>query len=93
LRVKEGVTIPRGQVEEVIGTGARGRFSPKTIRSVAQATSSTWTQSGHFTGLAKKLRSRPRITREAAAYAHNFLGYLCGWGAPGFPGHERGDVQ
>ncbi|HQN09731.1 MAG TPA: hypothetical protein PK569_19375, partial [Thermoanaerobaculia bacterium] len=61
--------------------GAPGRFSPKTIRSVAQATSSTWTQSGHFTGRAKKVRSRPRVTREAVAYAL-FLGYLCGLRGP-----------
>lgn len=77
LRAKPGATIPRSQVEEVISTAAPGRFSPKTIRSVAQSTSSTWTQSGHFTGKVTKLRSRPRVTREAAAYAL-FLGYLCG---------------
>ena len=81
LKAKEGAVIPRAQVEEVIATGAPGRFSPKTIRSVAQATSSTWTQSGHFTGRAKKLRSRPRVTREVAAYAL-FLGYLCGLRGP-----------
>lgn len=81
LKAKEGATIPRAQVEEVIATGAPGRFSPKTIRSVAQATSSTWTQSGHFTGRAKKVRSRPRVTREAVAYAL-FLGHLCGLRGP-----------
>ena len=81
LKAREGTTIPRAQVEEVIATGAPGRFSPKTTRSVAQATSSTWTQSGHFTGRAKKVRSRPRVTREAVAYAL-FLGHLCGLRGP-----------
>jgi len=81
LKAREGTTIPRAQVEEVIASGAPGRFSPKTIRSVAQATSSTWTQAGHFTGRAKKVRSRPRVTREAVAYAL-FLGYLCGLRGP-----------
>lgn len=81
LKSKEGATIARGDVEHVIATLAHGRFSPKTIRSVAQSTSSTWTQAGHFTGKAKKVRSRPRVTREAVAYAL-FLGYLCGLRGP-----------
>jgi len=53
------------------------RFSAATRKSVAQNTSSTWTQSGHLSGRATKIRHRPRVTREAAAYAL-FLGYLCG---------------
>ena len=81
LKAKEGATIARGDVEQVIATLAHGRFSPKTIRSVAQSTSSTWTQAGHLTGRAKKVRSRPRVTREAVAYAL-FLGYLCGLRGP-----------
>ncbi len=81
LKAKEGATIDRGDVEQVIATLAHGRFSPKTIRSVAQSTSSTWTQAGHLTGRAKKVRSRPRVTREAVAYAL-FLGYLCGLRGP-----------
>lgn len=81
LKAKEGAVIPRVQVEEVIATGAPGRFSPKTIRSVAQSTSSSWTQSGHFSGRATKVRTRPRVTREAVAYAL-FHGYLCGLRGP-----------
>jgi hypothetical protein len=53
------------------------RFSKATLTSTAQNLASTWTQSGHLTGRAKKIRLRATATSGSVAYAL-FLGFLAG---------------
>ena len=58
-----------------------GRFSPKTLRSMAQNCASTWTQSGHLQGAVKKQRTRVDPTPLVAAYAA-LIASMCGFGGP-----------
>ena len=58
-----------------------GRYTPKMLRSLSRNCASSWTQSGHLKGNARKERSRPSISPAAAAYAA-LLGSLAGFGGP-----------
>jgi len=57
------------------------RFSPKTLKSMAQNCASTWTQSGHLRGHINKVRSIARPTPAVAAFAA-LLATVCGFGGP-----------
>ena len=54
-----------------------GRFSPATLRSVAQNINSTFTQSGHLAGRVKKVRQQAQPTCGSVAYAL-LLGFASG---------------
>lgn len=54
-----------------------GRFSPATLKSLAQNLASTWTQSGHLRGVIKKSRVQAVPTPGSTAFAL-LLGYLSG---------------
>jgi hypothetical protein len=54
-----------------------GRFSKVTLHSAAKNINATWTQSGHLTGRAKKIRTRAAATPGSAAFAL-LLGYMQG---------------
>lgn len=58
-----------------------GRYSTKSMKSLAQACASTWTQSGHLRGRVAKYRSLAEASPEAASYAA-LLGELAGFGGP-----------
>lgn len=77
LQFPEGATIPRESLEEFIDARDLGRFSKATLKSTAQNINSTWTQSGHLHGRARKVRSRATPTAGSVSYAL-FLGYLTG---------------
>ena len=57
------------------------RYSPKTLKSLAQHCVSSWTQSGHLQGRVNKRRRLADPSPEAAAYAA-LLGSLAGFGGP-----------
>jgi hypothetical protein len=57
------------------------RYSPKMLRSLAQNCASSWTQSGHLEGRAKKRRRLAEPSPETAAYAA-LLGSIAGFGGP-----------
>ena len=73
----EGQVVRREDLEGFIEKQDPGRFSKSTLKSTAQNINSTWTQSGHLMGKAKKTRSRARATPGAVAYAL-LVGYLAG---------------
>jgi len=73
----EGQAVGRIQLEAFIDGLEPKRFSPVTLTSLAQNLNSTWTQSGHLCGRARKVRSKPVATPGAAAYAL-FLSYISG---------------
>ena len=58
-----------------------GRFSEKTLRSLAQNCASSWTQSGHLKGAVKKLRQRVTPTPATVAFAA-LIATACGFGGP-----------
>ena len=58
-----------------------GRFSEKTLRSLAQNCASSWTQSGHLVGVVKKLRQRVKPTSATVAFAA-LIAVASGFGGP-----------
>lgn len=77
LNLPFGQLYSREALEEFIDDKYPGRFSPATLKSVAQNLASSWTQAGHLTGRVKKIRSKPKVTSGASAYAL-LLGFLTG---------------
>jgi len=77
LGIHQGETVPREETEAFFEKKFPGRFSPATLKSVAQNVNGTWTRSGHLTGKVKKIKSQPQITAGAMTYAL-LLAYLCG---------------
>ena len=77
LGFEEGATVSREVLEEFLEAQEPGRFSKATLKSTAQNINSTWTQSGHLYGRARKVRSRAHPTAGSVSYAL-LLGYLTG---------------
>jgi hypothetical protein len=73
----EGESVRREEVEALISAAEPDRFSPATLKSIAQNINGTWTQAGFMSGRAKKLRTRPNITPTNITFAL-FLGHLEG---------------
>lgn len=78
---QEGTILPRSMMEELIEAMEPGRFSKVTLASIAKNINSSWTQSGHLSGRAKKTRTRAHPTPATVAYSL-FLGYLNGIRGP-----------
>lgn len=72
-----GESVRREEVEALIATGEPDRFSPATLKSIAQNINSSWTQAGYLTGRARKLRTRANVTPTNITYAL-FLAHLEG---------------
>ena len=64
-----------------LGSKHPGRYSPKTLGSLARNCASSWTQAGLLSGKVRKRRATPIVTPENAAYAA-LLGSLAGFGGP-----------
>ncbi len=77
LAVSPGTAIHRKQLEAAIEQRWPDRFSPATLKSVAQNLNSSLTQSGHLSGRVKKLRQQANATPGAAGFAL-YLGWLRG---------------
>jgi len=77
LEAQEGATVRREAVEEFIDSQEPGRFSTATLKSTAQNVNSSWTQSGHLCGRARKIRTRPTPTPGSVSFAL-LLGYVTG---------------
>lgn len=77
LDIPPGITITRDDTQVFFETKSPGRFSPATLKSVAQNINGTWTRSGHLTGRINKVRTKPQVTAGAMAYAL-LLAYLTG---------------
>jgi hypothetical protein len=77
LKTPVGTHIPRTTTEAFIDDLDPGRFSPATLKSVAQNVNGTWTHAGHLEGRNQKKRSRAVASAGAVAYAL-LLGYLTG---------------
>lgn len=77
LPMKQGETVTTERIEAVLAPAVEGRFNQSILNKVARNTASSWTQSGHLTGRAHKVRSHPEATPANAALAI-FIGYLEG---------------
>jgi hypothetical protein len=81
LASPEGAALRWPDIAAALAQRYPGRYSPKTLKSLAQNCASSWTQSGHLRGRVAKRRSRAQPSAEAAAYAA-LLGSLAGFGGP-----------
>lgn len=72
-----GEQIRREFIEEKIEDTFPDRFSPASLKSIAQNLNSSWTKTGHLQGRAKKIRAKASPTPAATAYAL-YLGYISG---------------
>lgn len=77
LGFQEGATVTREAMEEFIDAQEPGRFSKATLKSTAQNINSSWTQSGHLEGRARKVRARAVATPGSVSLAL-LLGYVIG---------------
>ncbi|MBN8436952.1 MAG: hypothetical protein J0L95_02735 [Candidatus Accumulibacter sp.] len=77
LGFQEGSTVTREAMEEFIDAQEPGRFSKATLKSTAQNTNSSWTQSGHLAGRVRKVRARAVATPGTGSLAL-LLGYVSG---------------
>jgi hypothetical protein len=82
LQFPEGVTMTCESLAEAMDAGEPGRFSQATLQSTVRNILSTWTQSGHLQGRAKKIRVRANPTAGSVSYAL-LLGYLTEARGPG----------
>lgn len=76
-----GSIVSRESVEAIIATKFPSRFSPATLKSVAQNINATLTQAGHLSGRVKKQRAQAAATPGSVAYAL-LLGHASGARGP-----------
>ncbi len=74
-------TVTRESVETFLSVRFPERFSPATLKSVAQNINATLTQSGHLTGRVRKVRDQATPTPGSVAYAL-LLGHASGARGP-----------
>lgn len=75
--LKIGEAIQRQEMEALFAEQFPERFSPATLKSVAQNVNGTWTNAGYLQGRTKKHRSEPVIRAVNVAFAL-VLSYLQG---------------
>ena len=76
-RTPQGEELSRDKVETELAEAFPDRFSPASLKSIAQNLNGSWTRSGHLRGKVRKFRCRAKASPAAVAYAL-YLGYLCG---------------
>ena len=76
-----GGALQRPVFEAALREKHAERFSPNTLRTLAQNCASTWTQSGHLRGPSKKVRERITPAPQAVTLAA-LLATICGFGGP-----------
>lgn len=77
LALRPGETTNRDRLERCLRAMVPERFSPASLRSLAQNINGTWTEAGLLSGRVEKQRTTPEVSAEAATLAL-FLGYLEG---------------
>ncbi|MDP3480626.1 MAG: hypothetical protein Q8R88_12710 [Desulfoprunum sp.] len=77
LNTAIGKEFARQEMTDALAEGTGGRFNESTLDKIVRNASSSWTQSGHLQGRARKFRQQIRATPAASAYAI-LLGYLQG---------------
>lgn len=67
----------RQQMTDALAAGTSGRFNEEILDKIVRNASSSWTQSGHLAGRARKFRKQIQATYVSCTYAL-LLGYLQG---------------
>jgi len=71
-----GTEVSTEVISKAVDEEFSGRYNP-IVAAIGRRASSSWQQSGHLRGKARKTRSLPQFCPTSAAYGL-FLGYLCG---------------
>ena len=77
LGKQSGTMVAREELEKLLGSSYRDRFSPASLKSFAQNVNGTWTAAGFLSGHSRKTRSIPVVTPVNVAFCL-FLGHLEG---------------
>lgn len=77
LQTPEGAELTSEVLANAIEAVFPGRLRPDTLARTGRNCLSSWTQSGHLRGRARKIRDVATTTPESTAYSL-LLGYLCG---------------
>lgn len=64
-----GAKIERAVLESFLEESEPGRYSPASLKSIAQNINGSWTRAGHLSGRASKIRTQAEPTVANAAYA------------------------
>jgi len=72
-----GELVERKELEDLLENANPDRYSPASLKSIAQNLNGTWTRGGYLRGKVRKTRSSPVIRPCNIAFAL-FLGYLEG---------------
>lgn len=72
-----GSIVSRGDIEQILKAPEPERYSPASLKSIAQNINGSWTQAGFLQGRNIKHRVQPKVTPVNVAFAL-FLGYLEG---------------
>ena len=76
-----GSTVPRESVEAFMVAKFPDRFSPASLKSIAQNINASLTQAGHLSGRVRKVRQQAKPTAGSVAYAL-LLGHASGARGP-----------
>ena len=77
LNAPAGQEITPEMLSRAVGEALPDRYNAATLGKIGRNLASSWQQSGHLAGRAKKIRAQPQARPTAVAYAL-LLGYLCG---------------
>jgi len=77
LQIKTGEELMRQKLSDALRQSVDSRLNEGTLNTTVRNISSSWTQSGHLTGRARKIRQSVTPTPVAPAYAL-VLGYILG---------------
>ncbi len=76
-KVPIGEQVTREAIETELAAAFPDRFSPASLKSIAQNLNSSWTKTGHLRGKVRKFRQKASPTPASTAFAL-YLGYLTG---------------
>jgi hypothetical protein len=77
LATPPGAAVTPQMIEDAVKASYPDRYSPTTLANIGRHAASSWQQSGHLQGRARKTRVAVGVSPGAVAYAL-WLGYLCG---------------
>jgi hypothetical protein len=77
LDIPEGEPVTPDMITEMVAQSSPGRYNDKILGKIGRNLASSWQQSGHLQGRAKKVRSRATARPASTAYGL-LLAYLCG---------------
>lgn len=76
-QIPYGAEVSRESIEGKLMDAYPDRFSPASIKSIAQNLNGTWTKTGHLLGKRRKIRQRVTPTTAATVFAL-YLGHISG---------------